>query len=263
MTIRMLVRNEWELQDAADELGVGVEDAARDLALLAVIASLADRFGSRVVFKGGAVLRFGHGAARTSRDADATVTDPARSPLSAEDVADALQSARLGQFLRVRVPALPATDNRYSLDFDRVGFDCAGVAGTLDVELSFREDLVLAPQSLVVGAPYFEPFTILALQPVEMAGEKLRALAQRERGTDLGDCVLLEQLAREDLGRLEMVRIEKFKLVRSGVGADSLRDRIDRMRRVYETDVRRLEPNAPDYETARSAALTLVRHAWR
>ena len=65
MTIRRLVRTDYELQDAADALGVSLEDAARDLALLSVISSLADRFNGRVVFKGGAALRFGHGASRS------------------------------------------------------------------------------------------------------------------------------------------------------------------------------------------------------
>lgn len=109
MTIRRLVRNDYELQDAADTQGVGLEDAARDLALLSVMASLSEEFGDRIVFKGGAVLRFGHGASRTSRDADATVTRPAKAPIPAEAVMSAIASARMAQFLTYDVPADPAT----------------------------------------------------------------------------------------------------------------------------------------------------------
>jgi hypothetical protein len=100
VTIRRRVQNDYDLQDAADAQGVSLEDAARDLALLSVMASLTDKFGERIIFKGGAALRFAHGARRTSRDADATVTQPARAPIPTEDVLTAIAGARLGQFLR-------------------------------------------------------------------------------------------------------------------------------------------------------------------
>lgn len=262
MTIRRLVRNDYELQDAADVQQISIEDAARDLALLSVMAALADEFGDRIIFKGGAVLRFGHGATRTSRDADATVTRPARAPIPAEAVMSAIASARMGQFLTFDMPTEPATANRYSLDVDQIGFTCADVQGTLDVELSFREEIVLDPIPLPVGEPYFMPFTIHTMRPVEMAGEKLRTLAQRRRGTDLADCVLLEQLADGETHHLSTVRAAKFRLVRDGFGAEELRERIATLRATYEADVRAVDPSAPDYEAAKAAALRLVRAAW-
>jgi predicted nucleotidyltransferase component of viral defense system len=262
MTIRRLVRNDFELQDAADARGISLEDAVRDLALLSVIASLTARFDDRIVFKGGAALRFGYGAARTSRDADATITNPAQAPIPADQVLAAIADARMGQFLRVAVPAVPRTDNRYSLDVDSVSFSCVGVDGTLDVELSYREDVHLEPSRSTIGEPYFEPFSIRTMRPVEMAAEKLRTLAQRQRGTDLADCVLIEQLSQDELHLLPAARIEKFKLVRPGVGPDQLRERIDALAGRYQTDVRAIDPGAPGYDAARDAALRLVRVAW-
>lgn len=262
MTIRRLVRSDYDLQDAADAQGVSLEDAARDLAILSVMASLTDSFGKRIIFKGGAALRFAHGASRTSRDADATVTEPARAPIPTEEVLAAIGEARMGQFLRYTVPKQPATANKYSLDVDQIQFACSTVEGTLDVELSFREDVVLDPISLPIGEPYFEPFHVLTMRPVEMAGEKLRTLAQRQRGTDLSDCVLLEELAKAELKHLPPVREEKFKLVRDGFGPDDLEARIDDLRPRYEADVRPVDPDAPDYETARAAAMRLVRAGW-
>lgn len=262
MSVRRLVRNDYELQDAAERLGIDLEDAARDLALLSVMASLHERFGSRVVFKGGAVLRFAHGATRTSRDADATIIEPAHSPIPADEVLDAIAAARMGQFLRIDVPNAPATQNFYSLDVDRIGFGCASVEGTLDVELSYRENLALEPLRVTVGEPYCEPFQVLTLRPVEMAAEKLRTLAQRQRGTDLADCVLLETLAANELDLLPHARAEKFKLVKNGVGQEALRERIDALAPTYDADVRSVDSGAPDYETARAAALRLVSAAW-
>jgi predicted nucleotidyltransferase component of viral defense system len=257
------VHTDVELQDVADQLGVTLEDAARDLALLAVMASLADDFGERVVFKGGSALRFAHGATRTSRDADATVVKPANSPIAHEDVMASIERARMGQFLRYTLPKVPVTDNKYSLDIDKIEFSCAEVAGTLDVELSFREDVVLEPARDPIGQPYFEPFPASTMRPVEMAAEKLRTLAQRQRGTDLSDCVTLEQLAKDEISLLPQIREVKFRLVRDGVGPDEIIARIDQLAARYEADVRAVDPGAADYETARAAALRLVRTAWR
>jgi len=262
VSVRRLVRTDYELQDVADAQGISLEDAARDLALLSVMASLAATFGGRIVFKGGSVLRFGHGATRTSGDTDATVVDPPRTPLEPEGVREAIAAGRMGQFLQLHVPARPRTANKYSLDFDKVAYACAGVRGTLDVELSYREAVVLPPANTTIGEPYLEPFTIGALRPVEMAGEKLRTLAQRDLPTDLADCVLIRDLARDELGLLAKVREAKFALLRDGVGADEVQARIGRLARVYESDIRAVHPSAPSYEEAAEAALELVRHAW-
>ena len=101
------------------------------------------------------------------------------------------------------------------------------------------------------------------MRPVEMAAEKLRTLVQRQRGTDLADCVALEQLAADELRLLPGARAEKFKLVRDGVGPDQLYERIEALADQYETDVRAVDPDAPDYATARASGRRLVRAAWQ
>ena len=262
MKIALLVPDAWALQEVADDQGIALDDAARDLALLAVMASLAESFEQRIIFKGGAMLRFGYGASRTSRDADATVVKPARSPIPSDEVANAIAAAGVSQFLRFQVPKAPKTDNRHSLDFDRIGFRCADISGVLDVELSYREDAVLPPKPLAVGPPYFSPFEVLALRPVEMAGEKLRTLVQRERATDLSDCVLIEALSRDEMTELPAIREQEFKLVRNGVGPADVIRRIDQFEKGYERDVRPVDPAAPSYLEAKAAAVTLVRNAW-
>ena len=262
MTFRRLVNSDYELQDVADQLEISLEDAARDLALLAVMASLADDFGDRIIFKGGSALRFAHGATRTSRDTDATVVNPAKAPIPSDQVMAVIEKARMGQFLRYNLPKRPVTENKYSLDIDKIEFSCAEVAGTLDVELSFREALVLEPIRQPIGEPYFEPFEVFSMRPVEMAGEKLRTLAQRQRGTDLSDCVLVEELSKPELSDLPRVREKKFELVRKGIGAAELIERVDALQARYVRDVRAIEPGAPEYDMARAAALRLIKAAW-
>lgn len=121
---------------------------------------------------------------------------------------------------------------------------------------------MLRPIPLLAGEPYFASFEILTMRPVEMVGEKLRTLAQRQRGTDLADWVLLEQLSKDDHQLLPQVRQKKFKLVRDSFGANELIARIDALQARYEADVRALDHSAPDFETARASAVRLVRLAW-
>ena len=62
---------------------------------------------------------------------------------------------------------------------------------------------------------------------------------------------------------MPQIREVKFRLVRNGVGPDEIIARIDQLAARYEADVRAVDPGAADYETARAAALRLVRAAWR
>jgi hypothetical protein len=79
-----------------------------------------------------------------------------------------------------------------------------------------------------------------------MAGEKLRTLAQRQRGTDLSDCVLLEQLANGELQHLPRVREEKFTLVCYGLVPTISRHASTTCGRVTK---RTFAPSIPTYPT--------------
>lgn len=216
-----------------------------------------DRFQGRR----GASIRPRRFAHEPRRGCDGDQAGPGADPCRRSHRGD--QRREDGQFLRVTAPAEPRTDNFHSLDVDRVAFSCAEVEGTLDVEFSYREGVHLEPIRADIGDPYFESFQADTMRPVEMAAEKLRALVQRQRGTDLADCVLLEQLSQGgELHLLPGARAKKFKLVRDGVGPDHVRERIDALADRYEIDVRAVDLDAPDYATARAAAFRLVRAAW-
>lgn len=60
------------------EMPGGVEFAVRDFALLTLAGELSLNFPGQLVFKGGFVLRHGHGHLRFSTDADATKDNPPR-----------------------------------------------------------------------------------------------------------------------------------------------------------------------------------------
>ncbi len=147
---------------------------------------------------------------------DATRHRPPKHKLDAAQIAGAIRGASIGDQIRFEVGD-PATDSARSLDFDRVG-----VAGALlptsdiQVEVSYRGAVIDEPLPCLIGEPFYGPFEILAMQPHEIAAEKLRTLAQRARPTDLADLVVV--LARNDVRDDDIARVaaEKFTLVAKG-----------------------------------------------
>jgi predicted nucleotidyltransferase component of viral defense system len=221
-----------------------------------VTAQLAASFPGQLVFKGGFVLRHVHGIARFSKDVDATRTAPPRHKLDAGDVAEAIRQASIGDQIRFAPAAQPATDSARSLDFDHVAVSGALLPPTdVQVEISYREAVVEAPQRALIGAPFYEDFEILALAPQEMAAEKLRTLAQRTRPTDLADLAAL--LSRRDVRDDDIARIavEKFKAVKPGL--ENRARRVERNLQAigadYDAVVPGLFPSALPYREALDA----------
>lgn len=151
------------------------------------------------------------------------------------------------------VPAAPATDSARSLDFDKV--HVAGVAfpdTDVQVEVSYREAVLGTPLPVDIGHPFYEPFEILTMQVEEMAAEKLRALAQRLRETDLADLAVMLRDGSISDDAIARFAATKFELVRQGRA-----NRIDRIQRhlgeladTYDDVVPRLFSDAPSYREA-------------
>lgn len=118
--------------------------------------------------------------------------------------------------------------------------------------MSYRESVVDDPQVCLIGAPFYEPFEILTMQPHEIAAEKLRTLAQRARPTDLADLAVV--LGRDDVRDKDIARVaaEKFALVAKG--------RTNRAQRIesnllavganYDETVSIVFPGGPSYAQA-------------
>jgi predicted nucleotidyltransferase component of viral defense system len=188
------------------------------------------------------------GQQRLSKDIDATRTAPPMHQLDSRHVASSIQqSARE-----------VATDSGSSLDFDSIRFEGpCGTRGDIAVEVSYREAVVLDPLLPSIGSPFYEPFAIPVMQPAEMVAEKLRTLAQRHRPTDLSDLAFLiespDQIIEPDSVR-QLVPV-KFQLVRDGNHLARIRDNITNMAADYESAVRSVAPDAPDYEHAARVVL--------
>lgn len=253
MRPRRLWGNEYQLSDLLEKSAGGLELATRDFALLTLVAHLSSRFPRQLVFEGGFVLRHVHGILRFSQDVDATRHDPPRRKLDADEVAETIRQASIGDTIRFDTQGPAATDSVRSLDFDDVH-----VTGTLlpdtevQVEISYREAVVDPPDRTHLGAPFYEEFEILTMTVSEMTSEKIRALAQRIRTTDLAD--LAELLVNQDVRDQDVARLAraKFALVKQGVAnrASRIERNLQEMGHEYDDVVPALFPGARSYKEA-------------
>lgn len=250
---RLRVRNEFELQDLVDRLGRPPDLIARDFALMTIAARLTETYADELCFKGGFVLRHVHGHERFSRDIDATRVRPPKHKLDAAEVTAEITRASMGSLVSIRAAA-PATDSGRSLDFERVDFTSPLSDGRVSVEISYRED-VLDPHIEQVGPPYFEPFSIAVLSLEEIVAEKLRALCQRTRPTDLSDQAMILARAEHDPARVRELAAEKFKLVKTGDHRERITQKIADMGSIYDDAVQAVAPDAPSYRDASALVL--------
>jgi predicted nucleotidyltransferase component of viral defense system len=184
------IRNEYELQDLIDAEGRDASLIERDFALTVIAAGLVAEYGDALCFKGGYVLRHVYGHDRFSKDIDTTKVNPPKSKLDSEQVAITIRESGMRNLLSLNAGE-PATDSPRSLDFDHISYTGPLGSGFVSVEVSYREALVKTPHLVAVGHPYYEPFEIPVMQLDEIAAEKLRALAQRQRPTDLSDLAMI------------------------------------------------------------------------
>jgi uncharacterized protein len=251
------IRNEFEFQDVVDELGLPADLLIRDFALVTVAAKLVEVLGDGLCFKGGFVLRHVHGHDRFSKDIDATKFKPPKNKLDADSIRDTINSASVTSLLTVRAAA-PTTDSKQSLDFDRVAFDGPLGEGSIAVEVSYREAVVLDPQWVEIGRPYYEPFEIPVMQLEEIVAEKLRTLAQRTRPTDLSDLGSILLSDKVDRGAAKPIVGQKFALVKDGDKRERIERNIAAMEAEYESTVRAVAPDAIEYDAARKAVVSAL-----
>ena len=203
----------YQLDDLLNQMPGSADVAVRDFALLTLVGHLSATFPKELVFKGGFVLRHVHGFLRFSSDADSTRHAPPRHKFDADEVARVIREASVSDIVRFD-PQEPATDSARSLDFDEVRISGSTIhPDRVQMEISYRESVVDEPAFAYVGEPFYEAFEILVMTLPEMSAEKLRALAQRVRPTDLADLakmLLREEALDEDIARLAQ---HKFELV--------------------------------------------------
>ena len=249
-----LIHNEFELQDLVDSVGRDAALVEQDFALMTIAAGLVADYGDALCFKGGFVLRHVHRHERFSKDIDATRINPPKNKLDSAAVATTIAGAGMRNLLTL-TPGTPATDSGRSMDFDAVRYSGPLGSGTVAVEVSYREDVIDGPECAEVGPPYYEPFLIPAMRLNEIVAEKLRALAQRDRPTDLSDLAMILAGSSVDEDHVRELAARKFELVKQGDRRVRIEETIERMRGQYDAAVAAVAPDAPPYETATATVL--------
>lgn len=168
------------LQETAEAMGVDLLFLERDWVLTEIIFHLAQRPEYRLVLKGGRALRHIYGSSRLSKD-----VDYASSQRLDFDVLRQYLSIR---YPRLRLPTQPAGPTKYGLTVRPIAYiGPLNVPGTVEVEISYRENVALDPRPLLYHSPFRDPFPVTVMDLHEMVAEKVRALYQRGNPRDLYD----------------------------------------------------------------------------
>ncbi|HTX07589.1 MAG TPA: nucleotidyl transferase AbiEii/AbiGii toxin family protein [Solirubrobacteraceae bacterium] len=252
------IHSAFELQDVVEQAGADPSLIERDFALVTLAAGLVQEYGDSLCFKGGFVLRHVYGHERFSKDIDATRINPPKNKLDAQDVAETIKRAGIRNLLSLN-PGDPARNSKHGLDFDSVGYSGPLGKGTIAVEVSYREEVIENPHIAAIGPPYYEPFEVPVLQLVEIVAEKLRALAQRIRATDLSDLAMVLDVHEIDDAHVKTLAVEKFKLVKGGAVSERIIANIDAMAAQYDSAIAATAPDAPTYGDARRVVSSRLR----
>lgn len=144
-----------------------------------------------LVFKGGTFLKHAHGLDRFSEDLD--FTD--KGGISFDVFQDA--SKKLEKYgVDAEIDSLEKSTSclKCRLRYRGPLFDGSDISrGSIDLEVSLREDLFLEPEWVKMFFPYPETRSVnaLGMKGTEVFAEKLRALSMRNKARDLYDCWFL------------------------------------------------------------------------
>lgn len=180
---RDLVRLSYaRLVQLAAKRGVPVDYLERDYVLTIVLRRIAGtpELGDQLALKGGLALRHIYGSHRMSVDMDFT----ADRRLDLELLCDVIEAVRI---FRIRMPQTIGS-TRHSLTLTPVIYvGPRAVESHFDVEISYRESVILPPRVVPFVSPFCELFDVRVMQIEEIVAEKMRALYQRAKPGDLYD----------------------------------------------------------------------------
>jgi uncharacterized protein len=169
------------LIELAEEIGVDPVYLEKDFVLTEIVHAYATGpHREQLVLKGGQALRHIYGSRRLSRDADYV----ARRRIEFDDLRHGLAI----RYPRLTLPAQPAGRTVRGITIDPIEYrGPLGNRDNVELEVSFREDLVLEPEWRTYPSPFRESFAVLVMRIDEMVAEKVRALYQRGNPRDLYD----------------------------------------------------------------------------
>lgn len=240
--------NRAVLEDIAEELGIPVVFLEKDWVLTEIIhAAATGPLADQLVLKGGQALRHIYASKRLSTDVDYV----ARRRIEFESLRDALVIPQP----RIRLPEVPEGRTRYGFKVRPIAYRALLTReGTVELEVSFRDDLVLEPDHFPFVSPFRSPFLVRVMALDEMVSEKLRALYQRGSPRDLFDLwfILTGPATPTNPERIKALLPRKFdeKHVRGGWDRSKLYERIETNAKSWHDTLSALIPEHPDFDEA-------------
>lgn len=247
--------NPAALQEVAADLGIDPLVLERDWVLTEIIYHLAQQsVGQDLVLKGGQALRHVYGSERFSKDADYV----ARRRIEFEELRELLDI----RYPALQPPASPAGRTKFGLKIDPIHYTGPlKVRGTVEVEVSFREEVQRETQTMRFVSPFREPFTVAVMDLHEMVSEKIRALYQRGNPRDLYDLwfIFSKVYASIDDDTVAQLVPLKFQLVSKGWKRQELYTNIRANEAAWNDALTALVADPPEFDDA----LSVVERALR
>lgn len=246
--------NPAALQELAGTMGVDPLVLERDWVLTEIVFHLAQTSGAHLVLKGGQALRHVYGSERFSKDVDYV----ARRRLEFEELRDRLNI----RYPRLRTPGQPSGPTKFGLTIRPIAYvGPLNVRGTVEVEVSFREDIILPPVSLDYQSLFRDTFPVIVMNLTEMVAEKVRALYQRGNPRDLYDLWFVFSQLDQPIDGDAVARLvpAKFTLVSGGWKRQRLYDRIRANEADWQEGLRYLVAEQPAFDDALSTVEDALR----
>ena len=228
----MVMLSRAKLIEMAKDMGINPYHLEKDYVLTLIYQQISSdpELYNNLILKGGLALHHIYGNTRLSIDLDFT----ARKRIEVDLILDTIEAVA---GLRIRTPQdIPAT--KFSLRIRPISYlGPLGVRSNVEIEVSYREEVVLEPDVVPLVNRFCDSFPVQVMKLEEMMAEKIRALYQRPKASDLYDLhfILSTPALSYDTSTINDLIPIKFKLVAGGWNRSRLFRHIEDLEALWET----------------------------
>ncbi|MBU3906785.1 MAG: nucleotidyl transferase AbiEii/AbiGii toxin family protein [Nanoarchaeota archaeon] len=213
-----------------------------------ILFSIYSNVGKELVFKGGTCLYKIYKLDRFSEDLDFTAKN-----FDAKKIADKIIKDLILLNIKGKIKEIKEYRNEINVRLIFNGPLYRGSKETqcfIPLNISLREQLLLEPKKEYITSLYKElpNFYVFAMNEKEILAEKIRAIFMRQKPRDVYDLYfLLEKGAEFDMGLIN----KKLSLYNLKFDLKELKNRIEKMKGFWQTDLKNLMIKAPEFEEVR------------
>lgn len=209
-----------------------------------ILFILFNKVSKEIVFKGGTALTKAYGLRRFSEDLDFNIVD--------EIDAESIIKAGLNRFsINYEFLRQETTDNskKYKIMIRGPLFKEGNKRSLCSIRLDFsrREELMLPAETIMIrhNLNFIPMFEIIVMSKKEIFAEKIRAVFTRDMARDLYDLYYLD----DSVASVEIIN-KKLELYHKSFSISSLKEHIQRKKQVWDSELRHLVTDYPEYGAA-------------